>query len=162
MVAIQTQLRRLEMADGTIMIIGLGEVGGKALEILARRAGIARIVGADVNEEYGNQKVNNAVFGAQLEGIFPNIDFVHIDLMDLESTSEKLAEINPSVIFNSTSLQSYWVIELLPREIHKKFQAAGFGPWLPMHLTLMHHYAEYWIVREGHTGGGALLSKSSC
>jgi len=212
------------MSEGTIMIIGLGEVGGKALEILARRPGIARIVGADVNEDYGYQKVNNASFGAQLEGIYPNIDFVRVDLTDVEKTCEALAKIKPSVIFNSTSLQSYWVVELLPKEIHKRFQQASFGPWLPMHLTLchklmqaiersgiktmvvngaypdatnptlakvgqapvagigngenivpqvqkvisqrlnvpmrsifislvMHHYAEYWVVREGHTGG---------
>jgi len=213
------------MSDGTIMIIGLGEVGGKALELLARRPGIARIVGADVNDTYGSQKVNNALFGAQMEGIYPNIDFVKIDLKDIDRTAETLASIKPSVIFNITSLQSYWVVELLPKEIHKKYQQAGFGPWLPMHLTLcyklmraiersgiktwvingaypdavnptlakvgqapvagigngenvipqlqkvislkknvpmrsiflslvMHHYAEYWVVREGHTGGG--------
>ncbi len=212
------------MSDGTILIIGLGEVGGKALELLARRPGIARIVGADVNDTYGAQKVNNATFGAQLEGIYPNIDFVKIDLFDIDKTTEILAEMKPSVIFNSTSLQSYWVVELLPKETHNKFQQAGFGPWLPMHLTLcrklmqaversgintsvvngaypdatnptcakvgqapvagigngenvipqvqkvishrlgvpmrsvfislvMHHYAEYWIVREGHQGG---------
>ena len=212
------------MSNRTILIIGLGEVGGKTLELLARKLGIVRIVGADVNEDYGFQKVNNATFGAQLEGIYPNIDFVKIDLTDVDRTSETLARIKPSVIFNATSLQSYWVVELLPREIHKKFQQAGFGPWLPMHLALcrklmqaierseiktmvvnaaypdavnptlakvgqapiagigngenivpqlqkvislrlnvpmrsvflplvMHHYAEYWIVREGHTGG---------
>ncbi len=38
------------MSDGTILVIGLGEVGGKALEILARRPGISRIVGADIND----------------------------------------------------------------------------------------------------------------
>jgi hypothetical protein len=47
---------------------------------LTRRSGIARIVGADVNEGFGYQKVNNAAFGAQIEGIYPNIDFVKIDL----------------------------------------------------------------------------------
>ena len=95
------------MTDGTIMIIGLGEVGGKALELLARKPGIARILGADVNETYGYQKVNNAAFGAQLEGYYPNIDFVKVDLTDVDKTSETLARIKPSIIFNSTSLQSY-------------------------------------------------------
>jgi len=212
------------------MIIGLGEVGGKTLEILARRPGITRIVGADVNDTYGEQKVNNALFGAQLEGFYPNIDFVKIDLNDVDRTSETLFKIKPSVIFNITSLQSYWVVELLPKEIHKKFQEAAYGPWLPMHLTLcyklmkaieksgiktwvvngaypdavnptlgkigqapisgigngenivpqlqkvislkrkvpmrsifislvMHHYAEYWVVREGHTGGAPAYLK---
>ena len=225
-----TTERGTEMAEGTIMIIGLGQIGGKALEFLARKPGIARIVRADVNEVYGFQRVNNAVFGAQLEGFYPNIDFVKVDLRDVGKTSETLARINPSVIFNSTSLQSYWVVELLPKEIHKKFQEVGYGPWLPMHLTLchklmqaiqqsgiktwvvngaypdavnptlakvgeapiagignielvipqlrkvislkmnvpmrtifpvlvMHHYAEYWVVREGHTGGAPYYLK---
>ncbi len=218
------------MGSGTVMIIGMGEVGGKALELLARRPGVGRIVAADMNEVYGGQKVNNANFGAQLEGFYPNIDFVKVDLSDIDGTSRTLAEIAPSVIFNSTSLQSYWVVELLPREIHKKFQQIGFGMWLPMHLTLayklmqavkksgigasvvngsypdavnpalsrvgmapavgignldlvipqirkvvsdrlrvpmrsvcpllvMHHYAEYWVVREGHTGGAPYYLK---
>lgn len=212
------------MGDGSILIVGLGEVGGKALEIMARRSGISRLVGADINEVYGAQKVNNAAFGAQLEGIYPNIDFVKVDLMNIEQTAETLSKIKPTVIFNSTSLQTYWVVELLPKEIHKKYQKASFGPWLPMHLTpcrklmqavemsgintsvvngaypdavnpvcakvgkgpvagigngeniipqvqkvvslklgvpmrsvfislIMHHYAEYWVVREGHQGG---------
>jgi len=218
------------MSDGTIMIIGLGEVGGKALELLARKPGISHIVGADVNETYGNQKINNAIFGAQLEGFYPNIHFVKVDLRDIDKTSETLAEIKPSIIFNSTSLQSYWVVELLPKEVLERFQQASYGPWLPMHLTLcyklmqaiersgiktwvvngaypdavnatlakvghapiagignielvvpqlrkvislrmnvpvqsvflllvMHHYAEYWIVREGHTGGAPYYLK---
>jgi hypothetical protein len=183
-----------------------------------------------VNDTYGSQKVNNALFGAQLEGFYPNIDFVKIDLNDIDRTSETLNKIKPSVIFNVTTLQSYWVVELLPKEIHKKFQEAAFGPWLPMHVTLcyklmkaversgiktwvvnaaypdavnpvlakvgqapvagigngenvvpqlqkvisvkmnvpmrsifislvMHHYAEYWVVREGHTGGARAYLK---
>ena len=124
------------MSDGTIMIIGLGEVGGKALELLARKPGISHIVGADVNETYGNQKINNAIFGAQLEGFYPNIHFVKVDLRDIDKTSETLAEIKPSIIFNSTSLQSYWVVELLPKEVLERFQQASYGPWLPMVLQV--------------------------
>lgn len=218
------------MACGTVMIIGLGEVGGKALEMLSRRRGIARIVACDINAEYGRQKVNNTIYSAQLEGRFPEIDFVPVDLRDVEKTAEILTKIKPDVIFNSATLQSYWVIELLPREIHKKFQEISYGAWLPMHLSLcyklmqaiemtdisvqvvngaypdatnptlgkigmapvagignleliipqlrkivsckmnvpmrsvfplliMHHYAEYWIVREGHTGGAPYFLK---
>ena len=174
--------------------------------------------------------MNNALYGAQLEGLFPDITFRKVDLGNIEQTGELLHETKPSVVFNSTSLQSYWVIELLPKEIHRKFQKAGYGPWVPMHLTLcynlmqavkqsdictqvvngsypdavnpilskagmapaagignldliipqirniaadsmrvhprhvypmlvMHHYAEYWIVREGHTGGAPYCLK---
>ena len=209
----------------TLMIIGLGEIGGKALEILARRPCISRIVAANRNIEYGKQKVNNAVFGASLEGYYPNIVYTPIDLNNIEETAETIAKYNPTVIFNITTLQSYWMVELLPKEIHKKIQEISYGMWIPMHLTLcyklmlaieksgintmvvngaypdavnpaiskvcqfpisgigngelvipqikkvvseklnvpmrsvscllvQHHYTEYWIVREGHEGGG--------
>ncbi len=218
------------MSCNTMMIIGLGEIGGKALEILARRPNIGRIVAADVNADYGRKKVHNAIYGAQTEGFYPNVEFTQIDLQNIDKMADILRKFNPSVIFNSTSLQSYWVIELLPKEIHRKFQEASYGPWLPMHLTLchqlmkavkqsgicthvvngaypdavnpalgkiglaptagignleliipqiraivskkllvpvrsvtpfliMHHYAEYWIVREGHTGGAPYCLK---
>jgi len=218
------------MSCSTIMIVGLGEIGGKALEILARRPNIGRIVAADVNADYGRKKVHNAIYGAQMEGFYPNVEFTEIDLQNIDETADILRKFSPSVIFNSTSLQSYWVIELLPKEIHRKFQEASYGPWLPMHLTLchqlmkavgesgirahvvngaypdavnpvlgkiglaptagignleliipqirslvskklgvpdrsvtpmlvMHHYAEYWVVREGHTGGAPYCLK---
>ena len=57
------------------MSIGLGEIGGKALEILARRPGMGRIIAADFNVEYGKQKVNNALFGVAMEGYYSNIIF---------------------------------------------------------------------------------------
>jgi len=39
--------------NDTIMIVGLGELGGTALEILARVPNIPKIVTADFNEDYG-------------------------------------------------------------------------------------------------------------
>lgn len=96
-------------------------MGGKALELLARRRDIPHMVAADINEEHDHQKVSNAAFGAQLEGCYPDIEFVRIDLQNVDETAEVLAKVRPSVIFNSATLQSYRVIELLPKEIHGRF-----------------------------------------
>ena len=36
----------------TIMVVGVGELGGIVLEFLARTAGICDIVAADINEDW--------------------------------------------------------------------------------------------------------------
>ncbi|MGI6227289.1 MAG: hypothetical protein ACOYJ1_13650, partial [Peptococcales bacterium] len=119
-----------------IMIVGLGDLGGWALEFLARSQSSFEIIAADINEKSGIEKVNNALFGAVQMGYDPKISFVKIDLYDTDKTAEQLAELRPDVIYNSTTLQSWWVITELPKETFDKILEARLGPWLPMHLTL--------------------------
>lgn len=119
-----------------VLITGLGEIGGYSLEFLARTPGISRIVGADVNRQVGLSKVNNAVQGAAQMGFYPQIEFVALDLRDVDKTRELLVQKNPRVVLNCSSLQPWWVITQLPKDTFLKLKAAGYGPWLPMHLTL--------------------------
>ncbi|MGZ9190348.1 MAG: hypothetical protein ACXW39_09865, partial [Nitrospira sp.] len=98
----------------TIMLVGVGELGGIVLEQLARVPGICDIVVADANREWGWLKTNSAILGASYAGLYPSIEFATIDLLNIERTAEFLAEHNPTVIYNSTSLQSWWVVNELP------------------------------------------------
>lgn len=123
------------MSREKIMIIGAGELGGIVLEYLARIHNICNIVVSDVNEDWGIRKVNSAILGASYMGLFPNIAFIKVDLNNIEQTASTLKEINPTIIYNSTTLQSWWVVGQLPKEIHAKIYT-GLGPWVPMHLTL--------------------------
>jgi hypothetical protein len=118
------------------MITGLGEIGAYCLEFLARTPGISSIIGADVNREAGLSKVNNAMQGAAQMGFYPRMEFVHLDLYDIDGTRELLVQKDPRVILNGSSLQPYWVITQLPKETFLKLKAAGYGPWLPLHLIL--------------------------
>ncbi len=82
---ITNKLYRVRTSDGGDYVVR--DFGTKTELFIDRdvEAGNLRlfmIVGADVNEDFGYQKVNNAAFGAQIEGIYPNIDFVKIDLTD--------------------------------------------------------------------------------
>lgn len=124
----------------TLMIIGLGELGGIALEILARVPNISRIVAADINEDHGVRKTNTALMGATYLNLYPDIEFVKIDLTNVEETARIIKEVNPSVIYSATTLQSWWVIDALPKEVHAELYKdhCGLGPWLPMHLFLVH------------------------
>ena len=82
-----------------IMIVGVGELGGVVLEYMCRIPNICDIVTADVNEEWGFRKTNSAILGASYMGLYPNIKFHPIDLLNLEKTSEMLNEIKPTIIY---------------------------------------------------------------
>ena len=126
--------------NDTLMIIGLGELGGIVLEILARVPNITKIVTADLNEDHGVRRTNTALMGASYLNLYPNIEFVKIDLNHIEETAKIIREINPRIIYSATTLQSWWVIDALPKNVHAQLYKdfCGLGPWIPMHLLLVY------------------------
>ncbi len=120
-----------------IMIIGLGGIGNYALEFLARTQGIDSIFTADIEKEVGQSKTHNAMLGAAQMGFYPNIEFIHLDLNNIERTASELHRISPDVILSCVTLQPWWVISELPEDLYIKLRLiAGLGVWLPMHLVL--------------------------
>lgn len=122
-----------------ILLVGVGELGGILLEYLCRIPGICEIVVADCNADWGFRKTNSAIEGASYMGLYPKISFHQIDLLNIEKTAEFLSEINPTIICNGTTLQSWWVVNELPPEINAKIYKlqCGLGPWAAMHLALI-------------------------
>jgi len=123
------------MAQKTIMIIGLGDLGGYVLEFLARIPNIPKIVTADINEDWGNRKTNSALVGASQFGLYPNIEFLKLDAFDVDQTARALQDLQPELIYNSMTLQSWWVITQLPPEAYKAIDEARYAPWYPMHFV---------------------------
>jgi hypothetical protein len=126
------------MARSTIMMIGIGDLGGHVLEMLARAPGPRRIITADINDDWGYRKTNITAFGAAQMGCYPELEFVKVDLYNLDQTAEIISRYKPEIIYSAVSLQSWWVINTLPQEVFDKLDIARFGPWLPMHLTLVY------------------------
>lgn len=126
------------MHKTTIMIVGLGDLGGWVLELLARYPNVGRIVSLAKNEDRGIRKTNSAIYGAMQADLFPEIEFVRHDLNDIEATSKLLKRYSPDLVYNSATLQSWWVITQLPPEVQEKIDEAHFGPWLPAHFVLAH------------------------
>ena len=120
------------------MLIGIGELGGIVLEYMCRIPGICDIVTADSNADWGFRKTNSAIEGASYMGLYPNIKFHSIDLLNIEKTAELLKKINPTIICNGTTLQSWWVVNELPPEVNAKIykDRCAIGPWTAMHLAL--------------------------
>lgn len=106
-------------------------------EFLARVGGINEIIAADIDTEKGMKKANLVSIGAAQMGFYPRISYQHIDLNNIEATARTLRQINPDVIFNCTTLQSWWVLHTIKGEIANKIRdGAGLGPWIPMHAVL--------------------------
>jgi len=121
-----------------IMLIGVGELGGIVLEYMCRIPDICQIVTADSNTDWGFRKTNSAIEGATYMGLYPDIKFYPIDLLNIEKTAELLNKINPIIICNGTTLQSWWVVNELPVEVNAKLyrDKCALGPWAAMHLAL--------------------------
>lgn len=112
-------------------------MGSWVLELLARTEGISYIVGADLNEDWGRSKVQTVASGVALQGYYPHLEFVRMDLGDVDATAETIARLQPELILNCATLQTWWVRYLqLPPEKAKRLSAAGPGPWLPTHMAL--------------------------
>ena len=126
------------MSRSTIMLVGLGDLGGHVLEMLVRAPGTRHIITADINEEWGYRKTNIAAFGAAQMGHYPQVEFTEINLFNVEQTAETILKFKPEIIYSAATLQSWWVINTLPRDVFEELDKARFGPWLPMHLTLVY------------------------
>lgn len=122
-----------------ILMIGVGELGGIVLEYLCRIPGMTDIVTADTNADWGLRKTNSAIEGASYMGLYPNIQFYPINLLEIEKTAEFIKKINPTIIYNATTLQSWWVVNELPPEVNAKLyrDKCALGPWIAMHLALI-------------------------
>jgi len=122
-----------------VLIVGIGDIGEHVLELLARVPRVSKMYVGGRDEEKTMPKVYSAVSGALHQGYYPKVDFLKFDLDDTTNTAKALQELEPDVIVNATSLKTWWVPQSdVPRDVFKKLDEAGFGPWLPFHLTLIY------------------------
>jgi len=120
----------------TIMLVGLGGLGSVVLELLAREEGLGRIIVGSRNAARGTARCNLARLGAMAQGYAPDISFVSLDLNDKDAVAEIVHRESPDIILSTATMQTWWLPDLLPPEQAAVIKGAGFGVWLPVHLTL--------------------------
>ena len=123
-----------------VLIIGLGDVGGWALEFLARAPSVDSIAVADIRADWGEYRTNLAAIGAAMSGQDKSFDFHQVDLSDVQQTSRMLSTARPDVVINVSSLLSpRSVTAQLSRiegELGVRARAAlTIGAQLPWHLA---------------------------
>lgn len=122
-----------------VLIAGVGDIGENVLEMLARVPRVTKIYAGGRDEQKTMSKVYSAVSGALHEGYTPKVDFLKLNLDDVAITAKALQDIEPDIIVSATSLKTWWVPQSdVPRDVFQKLDEAGFGPWLPFHLTLIY------------------------
>jgi hypothetical protein len=120
----------------TILIIGYGVLGGAVLDFLAQSGGDYRLHVGGRDAQKLNLRVNLARYTAMNLGAHAEIKPLRLDLMDVDRTAETLAALQPDIIFNASTLHSWWVITQLPPTAYQRIDRARGGPWTPMHLVL--------------------------
>ncbi len=120
-----------------ILIIGQGVLGGDVLDFLLQSRENLEIAVGVRNPDKALHRVNLARYTAMNLGFSPSVDIIPLDLMNVEATAERLSQLKPDIIFNATTLHSWWVITKLPQQAFQRIEAARGGIWTPMHQVLI-------------------------
>jgi hypothetical protein len=117
-----------------ILVTGLGDIGEHFIQFLSRYPDIGKIVACDLNPKRADV-VSNAWSGAVHQGYHPEIEFKQIDLFNVEKTTDLLKEVEPTAIFQCASVQSWWEIFTLNKDVTLKLLPSIVGGWLMMHIA---------------------------
>jgi hypothetical protein len=125
------------VAMGKVAVMGIGDLGGSVLRILAQMPEVSRLYALDVDEaRLATEAADAGAVSSYVEGN-KRIEPVAVDMRNTDALAATLARIQPDVVVNTATLQSWWVITQLPQSLWRRLEEqARFGPWLPMHLTL--------------------------
>ncbi len=123
---------------GIVAVFGAGDIGGAVLRSLAGYPEASRLWAFDVDARHLEVVAGDvAAIGAYRERA-PEVRFHALDMRSEDQVAEALVMAQADVIVQAATLQSWWVITQLPREVWRALEfGARFGPWLPLHLTLV-------------------------
>lgn len=120
----------------TILLSGVGDLGGWALEFLARTPGVDRIVSLKRSPWSGPSRSVLAMIGSVFQGHTKAFEHHQVDLTDTDGVARLLIEIRPVAIVHSATVQSprrLMHADLDPA-LRAAVKSATFGMWLPWHL----------------------------
>lgn len=122
---------------GRVAVLGAGDLGGSILRILAQAPEVTHLYALDVNEAKLTAEVADAAAVASYAERSNRIESAVVDMRNTDALAAVLARLQPDVVVNTATLQSWWVITQLPHSVWRRLEEeARYGPWLPMHLTL--------------------------
>ncbi|MEX0863997.1 MAG: NAD-dependent epimerase/dehydratase family protein [Acidimicrobiia bacterium] len=120
----------------TILLSGVGNLGGWALELLARTPGVERIVTLKRGPWNGPSLTSLAMIGSTFQGHTKSFQHHQLDLADEDAVVRVLREVRPDAILHSATVQSprrMMQAEIDPG-LRRVLATATFGMWLPWHL----------------------------
>jgi hypothetical protein len=125
----------------TVVIFGIGKLGGAALDQLCLLHPQARFVLVARDAVRSTKRANLARYLAAQWGLFPEVIGDEAELRDVSRTAELIDRWKPSMVFNATTPFPWWKLDQLPPREAKLSSQAGSGMWcaldalLPLRLT---------------------------
>jgi hypothetical protein len=128
----------------TVLVVGLGDLGSRVLDVLARSPRIERLVGSGRDPERGGARAGQCRLVAALQGGSRRVEFVRNDVGDVAATATLLRALDPDVIVTAASRHTWWrgAVEGVP-----------YGAWLPLQLTLVRD-----LMRARREAGSAAVT----
>ncbi|MCI5095367.1 MAG: hypothetical protein MRY77_03545 [Rhodobacteraceae bacterium] len=117
------------MSKPSLMILSLGELGTNLLEAVSRADLFGTIFVASRDLTKAQERAGNAMIGAGLEGHFPDIRAVELDL-NATGFARQFSDIAPDYLFSAPSLLPWWRLDAM--EVQLPFAACT-----SLHLALM-------------------------
>lgn len=107
---------------GTVAVVGLGDLGSRVLDTLARSRRVERLIGATRNVEHGEARVAQCRLVAALQGGPRHVEFRPIgEIADA-------ASIDADVIVCGATRHTWW---------KPSPDGVPYGTWLPLQVTLV-------------------------
>jgi hypothetical protein len=128
-------------AQKTLLVFGIGKLGGPVVDTLAPRFPGHRFVLVSRDRARSQRRANLSRYLAAQWGLFPECIGEEVDLLDSTRTAELIHRWDPDVVFNATTPFPWWKLDSLPEREKNLSHRAGPGMWcaldclLPMLLT---------------------------
>jgi hypothetical protein len=115
-------------SGATVLVVGLGDLGGRVLTALARSPKIERLVAAGRDDARTRAHAGQAALMARLTGGPQVVDSTRIDLRDVDAAADALARTEPDVVVMGATEYTWW------RDSRAELPYAA---WLPLQLPLV-------------------------
>lgn len=117
----------------TVLVAGLGDLGGRTLEMLAGHPRVGRLVGCGSASARSAGLVAQAALIADTLGGPDRVDHEPVDLSDQDSVADCLTRVAPDVVVFAASRHSWWRTPTVARSV-------PYGIWLPLQIALLHTF----------------------
>jgi hypothetical protein len=115
----------------TVAVVGLGDLGTRVFDALARLPAIERLIGTSRTERRAAARVAQAALIAELSGGPRLVELAAVDVSDTDEIAVFLDAVNPDVIVLAASRHTWW------RDRHDEdLSRLPYGVWLPLQASL--------------------------
>ena len=112
----------------TVLVVGLGDLGSRVLDVLARSPRIGRLVGSGRDADRGEARAAQCRLVAALQVGARRVEFARNDVSDIAATASLVHSFDPAVIVTAASRHTWW---------RRAVDGVPYGAWLPLQLTLV-------------------------